>query len=113
MLQWTQPTASSRNEWLAARQQSAIYSADPYNLSFLTDYCDKSPDQPFGFDFRPACARHDFGYDNFRNLNQHTANKERLDLAFYEDMKAICGGSYTCKATAYIYYTAVKVAGKR
>ncbi|KAI9103019.1 phospholipase A2 domain-containing protein [Phlyctochytrium arcticum] len=112
LLQWTPPTSASRDQWLAARQKYAIYINDPYNLSFAADYCTYSPDQPLGFDFRLACARHDFGYGNYRALNQLGANKPRLDNMFYEDMKAICGGSITCKAAAFTYYTAAKAGGK-
>ncbi|KAI9103023.1 secreted protein [Phlyctochytrium arcticum] len=111
LLKWTQIDSSSRDQFLQALKNSDKYSGLPYNLKFTTDGCDKSPDQPFGFDFRPACVRHDFGYDNSKSLNTLRPNKERVDLAFYEDMWAICGSSRTCKATAWVYYTAVRVEG--
>ncbi|KAI9103021.1 prokaryotic phospholipase A2-domain-containing protein [Phlyctochytrium arcticum] len=113
LLKWTQIPASSRDQFLQAQKESAKYSKAPYNLIFATDGCDSSPDQPFGFDFRPACARHDFGYDNYKALNNLKPNKERVDLAFYEDMWAICGNSKTCKGTAWVYYTAVKNFGSK
>ncbi|KAI9103022.1 phospholipase A2 domain-containing protein [Phlyctochytrium arcticum] len=103
LLEWTQPGSSSRDEFLEALKNSDEYSEAPYNLIFATDGCDFSPDRPFGFDFRPACARHDFGYDNYKSLKTLKPNKARVDLAFYEDLKAICGSSKTCKATAWIY----------
>ncbi|MBJ6622121.1 phospholipase A2 [Streptomyces sp. DHE17-7] len=63
-----------------------------------------------------ACARHDFGYRNYKAAGQFDANKSRLDSAFYEDMKRVCTG-YTgekntaCNSTAWTYYQAVKIFG--
>lgn len=39
----------------------------PY-LFWESDGCSDSPDHPFGFDYLPACYRHDFGYDNYKRV---------------------------------------------
>lgn len=39
----------------------------PY-LFWESDGCSESPDHPFGFDYLPACYRHDFGYDQYRRV---------------------------------------------
>lgn len=33
-----------------------------------SDGCSQSPDAPFGFPFLPACYRHDFGYDQYKQV---------------------------------------------
>ncbi|MEU1789840.1 phospholipase [Streptomyces sparsogenes] len=111
---WTQTSASSYSAWLAARNNQGAWSA--YQFNWTTDYCSKSPDNPFGFPFQTACARHDFGYRNYKALGAFDANKSRLDSAFYEDLKRVCG-SYSgakktaCNSTAWTYYQAVKALG--
>jgi len=78
---WTQTTASSYNSWAAARANQSGWSA--YAFDWTTDYCSSSPDNPFGFPFRKSCARHDFGYRNYKAAGAFSANKTRLDSAFY------------------------------
>jgi hypothetical protein len=85
---WTQSSASSYNAWNAARQNQAAWSA--YGFDWSTDYCTTSPDNPFGFPFKDACARHDFGYRNYKAAGSFEANKSRLDSAFYADLKRVC-----------------------
>ncbi len=87
-----------------------------YAFDWSTDYCSDSPDNPFGFPFATSCARHDFGYRNYKAANAFDANKSRLDSAFYEDLKRVCAGysgatATTCDSTAWTYYQAVKVFG--
>ncbi|MFJ4628552.1 phospholipase [Streptomyces sp. NPDC088847] len=111
---WTQTSASSYNLWAAARANQAAWSA--YAFDWTTDYCSDSPDNPFGFPFATSCARHDFGYRNYKAANAFDANKSRLDSAFYEDLKRVCAGysgatATTCNSTAWTYYQAVKVFG--
>lgn len=111
---WTQTSASSYNLWAAARANQAAWSA--YAFDWSTDYCSSSPDNPFGFPFSMSCARHDFGYRNYKAAGSFSANKSRLDSAFYEDLKRVCanysGGTKTaCDSTAWTYYQAVKVFG--
>ncbi|WP_405622665.1 phospholipase [Streptomyces sp. NBC_00076] len=111
---WTQTTASSYNSWAAARANQSTWSA--YAFDWTTDYCSSSPDNPFGFPFQNSCARHDFGYRNYKAAGAFSANKTRLDSAFYEDLKRVCaaysGGTKTaCTSTAWTYYQAVKAFG--
>ncbi|KOU72306.1 hypothetical protein ADK57_10195 [Streptomyces sp. MMG1533] len=111
---WTQTSASSYNSWAAARANRSAWNA--YVFDWTTDYCSSSPDNPFGFPFRMSCARHDFGYRNYKAAGAFSVNKSRLDSAFHEDLKRVCakytGGTKTaCNSTAWTYYQAVKAFG--
>ncbi|MFD7277698.1 phospholipase [Streptomyces sp. NPDC059862] len=111
---WTQTSASSYNAWASARANQTTWSA--YAFDWSTDYCSSSPDNPFGFPFAMSCARHDFGYRNYKAAGAFDANKARLDSAFYEDLKRVCnnysGGTKTaCNSTAWTYYQAVRAFG--
>ncbi|MFE4634734.1 phospholipase [Streptomyces sp. NPDC056773] len=108
---WTQPGAASQSAWTAARENRGEW--EPYGFDWSTDYCTTSPDNPFGFPFRMACARHDFGYRNYRAAGEFRAAKPRLDDMFHSDLKRVCA-RYTgprkasCEGTAWTYYRAVK-----
>ncbi|MFC9317142.1 phospholipase [Streptomyces nigra] len=111
---WTQTSASSYNTWVSARNNQSAWAA--YGFDWSTDYCSSSPDNPFGFPFQTSCARHDFGYRNYKALGTFSANKSRLDSAFYEDLKRVCAGysgasNTACNSTAWTYYQAVKAFG--
>ncbi|WP_081240011.1 phospholipase [Streptomyces viridosporus] len=111
---WTQTSASSYNLWSAAQANQSAWSA--YEFNWSTDYCSSSPDNPFGFPFSMSCARHDFGYRNYKAAGVFDANKTRLDNAFHEDLKRVCtrysGGTRTaCDSTAWTYYQAVRAFG--
>ncbi|MFI2425737.1 phospholipase [Streptomyces sp. NPDC018955] len=111
---WTQTSASSYNSWTAARANRSAWSA--YQFDWSTDYCSSSPDNPFGFPFSTACARHDFGYRNYKAAGTFSAHKTRLDSAFHEDLKRVCNGyggatKTACDSTAWTYYQAVRAFG--
>ncbi|MFI6978774.1 phospholipase [Embleya sp. NPDC050154] len=111
---WTQTSVNSYNAWNSARQNQGSWSA--YGFDWSTDYCSSSPDNPFGFPFQNSCARHDFGYRNYKAAGTFAANKARVDSAFYEDLKRVCApyGAVTratCNGTAWTYYQAVKLLG--
>ncbi|MFI1584333.1 phospholipase [Embleya sp. NPDC020630] len=111
---WTQTSAASYNAWWSARQNQGAWAA--YNFDWSTDYCSKSPDNPLGFPFQNSCARHDFGYRNYKAAGTFAANKPRLDSALYEDLKRVCApygavARATCNSTAWTYYQAVKLLG--
>ncbi|MFF5719526.1 phospholipase [Streptomyces buecherae] len=111
---WTQTSATSYNAWNSARQNQGAWAA--YGFDWSTDYCSSSPDNPFGFPFQNSCARHDFGYRNYKQAGTFSANKPRLDSAFHEDLKRVCnrysGAQKTaCDGTAWTYYQAVKQFG--
>lgn len=112
---WTQSSATSYGNWVAARGDRSKWSA--YDFDWSTDYCSKSPDNPFGFPFDISCARHDFGYRNYKSAGTFTANKPRLDSALYADLKRVCarysGARKTsCNGLAWTYYQAVKKFGR-
>lgn len=114
MLRFSQPTSASFSEWHSAQQNQGDWAE--YGFNWTTDLCSNSPDRPLGFDFRLSCTRHDFGYRNYKAMNQFDANKARIDDAFYFDMKQICaehGGisKSTCDGLAWTYYQAVKQFG--
>ncbi|MFJ3498609.1 phospholipase [Streptomyces sp. NPDC086091] len=111
---WTQTSASSYNQWASARANQGSWSA--YGFDWSTDYCSSSPDNPFGFPFQNSCARHDFGYRNYKAIGTFSANKARIDSAFYEDLKRVCNGysgatKTACNSTAWTYYQAVRIFG--
>lgn len=111
---WTQTSASSQNAFLAARGDQGSWAS--YNFDWSTDVCSSSPDNPFGFPFENGCIRHDFGYRNYKAQGTFEANKNRIDSAFYEDLKRVCSGydgatKKSCDALAWTYYQAVVVLG--
>ncbi|HEY5836453.1 phospholipase [Streptomyces sp.] len=111
---WTQTSASSYNAWLAARNNQGAWSA--YGFDWSTDYCSTSPDNPLGFPFKLSCARHDFGYRNYKAAGTFSANKARLDSALYADLKRVCANysgatKAACDSTAWTYYHAVDIFG--
>ncbi|MFI6641572.1 phospholipase [Streptomyces sp. NPDC050504] len=111
---WTQTSASSYNSFISARNNQGAWSA--YGFDWSTDYCSSSPDNPLGFKFELSCARHDFGYRNYKKMGTFSANKARLDSAFYEDLKRVCAPLSTiprgaCNSLAWTYYQAVKALG--
>jgi hypothetical protein len=111
---WTQTPVTSYNAWLGARGNQGGWAA--YQFDWSTDYCSDSPDNPLGFDFTLSCARHDFGYRNYKDVGAFPANKPRIDSYFYEDLKRKCA-TYNafvrpaCTALAWTYYQAVKAFG--
>jgi hypothetical protein len=111
---WTQTSATSYNSWNSARLNQAAW-AD-YAFDWSTDYCSSSPDNPLGFTFNLSCYRHDFGYRNYKAAGQFSANKSRLDSAFYADLKRVCVTYNTvvrpaCYSLAWTYYQAVSIFG--
>ena len=110
----TQTGATSYQAWNAARQDQASWAE--YGFDWSTDHCSSSPDRPLGFDFTLACHRHDFGYRNYRAAGTFAANKGRVDLAFYEDLKRVCAmyaaaTRPACYSLAWVYYEAVAIFG--
>ncbi|MGW7440698.1 phospholipase [Streptomyces sp. NPDC054849] len=111
---FTQTSAASFRAWADAREHLDAWTA--YGFDWSTDQCTSSPDNPFGFPFAAACARHDFGYRNHRASGLFPAAKARLDEAFHADLKRVCAqysgtrrGS--CDGTAWTYYQAVRLLG--
>ncbi|MFZ3470479.1 phospholipase [Streptomyces sp. 4.24] len=108
---WTQGTGASYESWTAARANRDAWQS--YGFDWSTDYCTTSPDNPFGFPFRTACARHDFGYRNYKAAGELAAAKNRLDDMFHADLKRVCARysgakKASCDGTAWTYHQAVK-----
>ncbi|GII54944.1 hypothetical protein Pth03_33330 [Planotetraspora thailandica] len=111
---FTQPTTASASSWSSAWQNQAAWAE--YAFDWSTDLCSTSPDQPLGYDFRTPCRRHDFGYRNYKAVNQFPSNKAHVDDAFYFDMRQVCAkysgvSKSTCDGLAWTYYQAVKQFG--
>lgn len=111
---WTQTSAGSYSAWNAARTNQGAWAG--YGFNWTTDYCSSSPDNPLGFNFTLSCARHDFGYRNYKEVGRFPAAKPRLDSAFYADLKRKCA-TYSvavraaCYSLAWTYYQAVRAFG--
>ncbi|WP_449482151.1 phospholipase [Streptomyces avidinii] len=108
---WTGVSGGSYEAWAAARAHQEVWAA--YGFDWTTDYCTTSPDNPFGFPFRLACARHDFGYRNYKAAGGFGAAKPRLDDMFHADLRRVCAHyagarRVSCEGTAWTYYQAVK-----
>lgn len=59
---------------------------NPATLDWTSDGCSDSPDNPLGFNFEPACYRHDFGYTNYRAQSRFTkAAKASIDTNFKDE----------------------------
>ncbi|GAA3572233.1 phospholipase [Nonomuraea rosea] len=107
----TQPTVPSSAAWREAWEDRGSWAA--YAFDWSTDLCSGSPDRPFGFDFRMACRRHDFGYRNYKAVHRFLPNKEHVDSAFLADLRQVCAGygraaGSTCDGLAWSYYQAVR-----
>ena len=78
--------------------------------------CTAALDRPLGYDFNPACRRHDFAYLNYKAQGRYQHGKSRLDDNFKKDMYAECAkhkgaGGNICRSMAGIYYWAAKEFG--
>jgi hypothetical protein len=111
---WTQTSSSSYQAWNSGRLNKSAWSE--YDLNWSTDYCSSSPDNPLGFNFKLSCYRHDFGYRNYKEMGVFSSHKDRLDSAFYEDLRRVCA-TYSvwvrpaCYSLAWTYYQAVRAFG--
>ncbi len=99
-------------EFMAARDAQ-----QPSILNWTSDSCSDAPDNPFGFNFEPACFRHDFGYRNFKFQGRFDeAGKGAVDRNFKEDMYEQCANESArdvCEATADLYFEAVVLFAKK
>lgn len=81
-------------------------------LDWTSDSCSWSPDHPLGFDFAVSCDRHDFGYRNYPKQDRFgEPERLRIDDNFRDDLRTSCGPDPTCRATADLYYFAVREFG--
>lgn len=81
----------------------------PSCFNWTSDGCTMSPDKPSGFNFLPACHRHDFGDTYLTSRGEWTqANKDRVDDRFRDDMLDVCEGyegfaKESCRGWAGLY----------
>jgi hypothetical protein len=93
-----------------------IRGAHPYipQLDWSSDGCSHVPNSPFGFHFRHACERHDFGYRNYKRQARFTEpHRKQVDDNFRSDMYSVCGTNWECRRTADLYYLGVRKLGGR
>ena len=115
----TRSTEPSVTDWRRARELKK-QGVDRWNFRWDTDWCTRLADKPGGFDFRLSCARHDFGYRNYKQLIGKeafagSAHERRVDKAFLFDMKRQCAAQphktdaerAKCRRTAKAYYDRV------
>ncbi|PVC65139.1 hypothetical protein DBP18_31115 [Streptomyces sp. CS081A] len=86
------------------------------------DHCTTAPDRPLGFDFRPACDSHDYGYGTIGNAYKgyrYYLDKYKgyqVDALFWDMLyNKTCPAYFlkrTCRAAANTYYGAVTVFGR-
>ncbi|WP_200824816.1 phospholipase A2 [Nonomuraea solani] len=88
------------------------------------DHCTSSADRPSGFDFRPACDSHDYGYGLIGNTYKgykyylDRSRKADVDSRFYITMRdKVCNGYFIlvrglCKKIAGAYWLGVRLKGK-
>lgn len=92
-------------------------------LDWSDDGC-SSPtgDRPGGFNFLPACQRHDFGYRNYGKgavkASPFDSTRDLVDDRFASDMTNVCNGysgkaRTDCLGWAGTYYSAVHLEGGR
>ncbi|QGV82969.1 hypothetical protein EIZ62_31785 [Streptomyces ficellus] len=117
-------TAASQDaagDWTVDREKWRTTGSNKYGFNWKTDGCSGASDNPGGFHFWAACARHDFGYRNYKKLNAFTgANKKRVDKTFLYDMNWTCDKQWgpitqaqrkACRKVAKKYYDAVVAFG--
>ncbi|MFF8288926.1 phospholipase [Streptomyces sp. NPDC016309] len=117
----TEASQDALGDWTVDRDKWRRTGSNRYGFNWNTDGCSGASDNPGGFHFWSACARHDFGYRNYKGLNAFSAgNKKRVDKTFLYDMNNTCDhqwGPYTqaqrkaCKRVAKKYYDAVVALG--
>lgn len=89
------------------------------DLDWQLDNCSWALDRGFEnyriFKFTWSCWRHDFGYANYKRQGRwNEANRKRIDIQFYKDMKSQCTESdfrLGCMYMADMYYRVVRKIG--
>ena len=101
---------------MADFQRARTEAPPPYDWG--SDECSHAPDQPHGFDFRPGCERHDFGYHNYGQgtLRANPTDDQRaaVDARFKADLFEICDRDRDrdrCRSYAQTYYDVVRKEG--
>ncbi|WP_229919221.1 phospholipase A2 [Streptomyces minutiscleroticus] len=86
------------------------------------DHCTSAPDRPLGYDFRPACDQHDYGYgtigNSYKGYYKYLSRNKGLNVdgVFWTSLYTkTCNGYFfksPCRSTANLYYAAVTVFGR-
>ncbi|MFH8463514.1 phospholipase A2 [Streptomyces sp. NPDC017991] len=86
------------------------------------DHCTTAPDKPLGYDFRPACDQHDYGYgtigNSYKGYYKYLSRNKgiNVDGVFWTSLYTkTCNGYFfksTCRNLANVYYVAVTVFGR-
>lgn len=87
-------------------------------LIWKSDGCSHAPDNPFGWDFKNSCDRHDFAYHNYKAQGRFSSpNKKRIDGNFKKDLLDQCRregkAMNRCRFVAKIYYNAVRLFSRK
>jgi hypothetical protein len=99
--------------------QKARNSKTPSCFIWDSDNCTFSRDRPAGYNFIPACQRHDFGTRNYKKKDQwNYVSKFRTDNQLLKDTTKVCRDLKGwdkikiphCLTYAGIYYAAVRQA---
>ncbi|KAG5984860.1 hypothetical protein E4U55_002787 [Claviceps digitariae] len=81
---------------------------NPPNLDWSSDGCNGGPNNPFGYPFKPACHRHDFGFQNYKAQNRLTKlSRKNIDKQFRRDLYYQCESVQArkvCYRFADVYY---------
>ncbi|WP_412079464.1 phospholipase A2 (plasmid) [Streptomyces xanthophaeus] len=124
----TQPGDAARNAWNKARNSHQRNHWDRFGFIWDKDFCSSPGKDRIGtVDFRIACARHDFGYRNYKRLlgleqtdltrtPEGRAAKHRVDQTFLKDLQKACDtGNYKpgCYTVADLYHQSVVHAGTK
>jgi hypothetical protein len=87
--------------------ETARNTNNPSGLDYSSD--------PLGFNYLPACHRHDFGYQNYRIQGRFTkCAKALIDENFKKDLDYQCSFEEfesACRDLAEVYYEAMKEFG--
>lgn len=116
----TENTTAGWNRWMSVYDGGeSIYFE--YGFNWSTDYCSWSVDQPVlrltpfrRVDWRPNCARHDFGYRNYKENGKWDYNRKlRIDRMFLTDLYRTCDKqprdvNPECRTLAGTYYGVVR-----
>ncbi|MBT2675951.1 phospholipase [Streptomyces sp. ISL-14] len=86
------------------------------------DHCTTAPDRPLGYDFRPACDQHDYGYgtigNSYKGYYKYLSRNKgfAVDGVFWTSLYTkTCNGYFfksPCRSAANLYYAAVTVFGR-
>lgn len=86
------------------------------------DHCTTAPDRPLGYDFRPACDQHDYGYgtigNSYKGYYKYLSRNKGLNVdgVFWTSLYTkTCNGYFfksPCRSAANLYYAAVTVFGR-